>query len=66
MAGVAAMCIDLFERLVRLYRMKTKKKGKVIVGRLLRVTACGRHGWYEAQITDEKGTATVEIRKPLS
>jgi len=43
-----------------------QKKGKVTIKRFLRKTAAGKHAWYEAEITDENGTATVEIRKQIS
>jgi hypothetical protein len=41
------------------------KKGTVKIIRFLRPTPGGKHGWYEAEITDENGSAVVEIRKPL-
>jgi hypothetical protein len=43
-----------------------KPKGKARIIRLLRTTSGGRHAWYEAEITDEKGTATIEIRKQIA
>jgi hypothetical protein len=43
-----------------------KKQVKVRIIRLLRTTSGGRHAWYEAEITDEKGSAIVEIRKQIA
>ena len=40
------------------------KKGKVKILRKIKGTAGKRHSWYEAEITDSKGTAIVKIRKP--
>jgi hypothetical protein len=42
-----------------------KPKGKIAIKRFIRKTAGGKHGWYEAEVTDDKGTATVEVRKQL-
>jgi hypothetical protein len=41
------------------------KKGKVEIVRFIRKTAGGNHAWYEARVTDDKGTAIVSIRKPV-
>jgi hypothetical protein len=40
------------------------KSGKVKIVREIKKTAGGRHVWYEAEITDKKGTAIIKIRKP--
>jgi hypothetical protein len=44
----------------------TKPKGKVRIIRFLRTTSGGMHAWYEADVTDEKGTVTMEIRKQIA
>ena len=42
-----------------------KQNTKVTIKRFIRKTAGGKHGWYEAEVTDESGTTTIEVRKQI-